>query len=194
MRVFLAAVLSLFVTLFVISAQQQEPSNPCSQPSRICDPRKFDEYGKLRWSDEEARLDNVAAELKLSSDNVVYLYAYNGRRGCIGEAQSCAARAKDYLVNKRGIESDRVIWRDGGHREDVVIEIWVEPRAAVAPYASPTVDPSEARLRVCKPRKQRGRSKSYAAPNNGMHPTPRHELSHARCMWARVMPSVMALP
>ena len=160
MKVFLTVVFCLSVMLSVASAQEQEPANPCSQPSRICDPRKFDEYGKLLWSDEEARLDNVAAELKLSPDNVVYLYAYNGRRGCIGEAQVRAARAKDYLVNKRGIESDRVIWKDGGHREDLVIEIWVEPRAAVAPYASPTVDPSEARLRRCKSLRQRGRSRS----------------------------------
>jgi hypothetical protein len=27
-------------------------------------------------------------------------------------------------------------------------------------------------------------------PNNGMHPTPHHEVFHVRCVWARVMPGV----
>src|SRR5918993_1481937 len=30
----------------------------------------------------------------------------------------------------------------------------------------------------------------HAAPNNGMHPTPRHAASQERRMWARVMPGV----
>jgi hypothetical protein len=40
---------------------------------------------------------------------------------------------------------------------------------------------------------ERGRSTHHAAPNNGMHPTPHHEVSHVRCLWARVMPGVSLL-
>ena len=158
MRLALTAVFLVCALFTPGSAQTQDPSDPATRG--IGDPRKFDEYGSLMWPDEKARLDNVAAELSLHSDEVVYLYAYNGRRGCVGEALARVTRAKDYLVKKRGIKSDRVIWKDAGHREDFVIEFWVEPRWASAPYASPTVDPSEARPRDCKHRKRRVRSKS----------------------------------
>jgi len=33
-----------------------------------------------------------------------------------------------------------------------------------------------------------------AAHNNGMHPTPHHEVSHVSCAGARVMPGVMSPP
>ena len=32
-----------------------------------------------------------------------------------------------------------------------------------------------------------------APPDNGLHPTPHHELSHVRCVGARVMPGVRRL-
>jgi hypothetical protein len=160
MRFILTIVFTLCLALAVGSAQESPMPNPCPQPSGICDPRKFDEYGNISLGDEKARLDNVAAWLKGNSDDVVYLYAYNGRRGCIGEAQARATRAKDYLVRGRGIESGRVTLQDGGHRQDLTIEVWVELRGANAPLVSPTVDPSEARPRACKHRKRRGRGKS----------------------------------
>ena len=157
---FLTIVFSLSVMLSAVGAQEQKSSSPCPAPSGICDPRKFDEYGDISPGDEKTRLDNVAVWLQGNPDDVVYLYAYNGRRGCIGEAQARVARAKDYLVTERGIVTERVVWKDAGHREELSIEIWVEPREADAPYVGPTVDPSEARLRDCKPRKRRARGKS----------------------------------
>jgi hypothetical protein len=159
MKLFLTIIFGVCVMTSAASVRGQEPSDPCPQPSHICDPRKFDEYGNLSFADEKFRLDNVAVGLKAEPDSVVYLYAYNGRRGCVGEAQARAARAKRYLVSERGIAPERVIRKDGGHREDLTIEVWVEPREAHEPYASPTVDPSEARLRDCKRRKRRGRGK-----------------------------------
>lgn len=160
MKLFLTIVISLCVGQSIANAQEQQPSDPCPQPSGICDPRKFDEYGNISFGDEKARLDNVAAWLKDDADDVVYLYAYNGRRGCIGAAEARAIRAKDYLVRERGIAPERVTWKEGGHREELTIEVWVEPREAKEPSASPTVDPSEARLRDCKHGKRRGRGKS----------------------------------
>ena len=34
---------------------------------------------------------------------------------------------------------------------------------------------------------------SNAAPNNGTHPTPRHEVSHVCCMWALVIGGIRLL-
>ena len=105
--------------------------------------RKIDEYGDLSPADEEARLDNFAAELKNDPDTIGYIISYAGRRARVNEAQERAARAKSYLMNKHGIEEGRLVIIDGGHREDRTVELYVNPRDASAPPASPTVDPSE---------------------------------------------------
>src|SRR5947207_5129205 len=88
----------LFVlTLFVASPLGDSvyaQTKPCP-PNVICDPRKFDEYGKLVWSDEKARLDNAAITLQRESPEIaMFLVAYAGRHACIGEAQKRNLRAK----------------------------------------------------------------------------------------------------
>ena len=160
----------------VVIAQTQEPPAPCTPESGICDPVKFDEYGTPSIRDEMARLDNVANQLQSEpKDFVVYLITYAGRRACVGEAQARALRAQNYLVSKRSIQPDRVIWLDGGYRESSTTEVWIWPRRAGTPYATPTVDQSEAKLRTCKPRpsNRRKRVRSPAAHNNRFQPTAR---------------------
>ena len=115
-----------------------------SQLAYICIlPRKIDEYGDLSPGDEKARLDNFAAELKNDPDTTGYIISYAGRRARVNEAQSRATRAKNYLVSGHGIVAGRVVIIDGGYREDRTVELFVIPRDATAPAASPTVDPSE---------------------------------------------------
>ncbi len=75
---------------------------------------------------------------------------------CAGEAKARAVRARNYLVKKQGIAADRVIWKDGGLRERLSIELWLRPRAAVPPQPTPTVDPADATVNSCRA-KGRGR-------------------------------------
>jgi hypothetical protein len=119
-------------------------------------PRKIDEYGNIRFNDEKARLDNFAIELQNDPTAQGYLICYGGRRGRTGEAQRRCDRAKDYLVNTRGISGDRIVTVDGGFKEDLTVELWVVPSGATAPTASPTVDPSEVK-QAPAPRRRRGR-------------------------------------
>ncbi|MDQ3805423.1 MAG: PKD domain-containing protein [Acidobacteriota bacterium] len=119
-------------------------------------PRKIDEYGNIRFNDEKARLDNFAIELQNDPTAQGYIIAYGGRRGRAGEAQRRADRAKDYLVNTRGISADRIVTVDGGFREDLTVELWIVPQGATAPTASPTVDPSEVQT-TAPARRRRGR-------------------------------------
>ncbi|HEV2706498.1 MAG TPA: hypothetical protein VGV59_11275 [Pyrinomonadaceae bacterium] len=105
--------------------------------------RKIDEYGNIRFNDEKARLDNFAIELQNNPGATGLIIAYGGRRGRAGEAQARAERARDYLVNQRGIEASRIQTLDGGYREDLTVELWIVPTGATPPTASPTVDPSE---------------------------------------------------
>jgi hypothetical protein len=118
-------------------------------------PRKFDEYGNIRFNDEKARLDNFAIALQNEPGSQGYIIAYGGRRGTAGEAQARADRAKNYLVNTRGIDAGRLVTVDGGYREDLTVELWIVPTGATPPAASPTVDASE--VQIVKPRARRRR-------------------------------------
>jgi hypothetical protein len=121
----------------------------------IVPPRKFDEYGNIRFNDEKARLDNYAIQLQNEPGSQGYIIAYGGRRGVAGEAQARADRAKNYLVNTRGLEAGRLVTVDGGYREDLTVELWIVPTGANPPSASPTVDASE--VKTIKPRARRRR-------------------------------------
>ena len=113
-------------------------------------PVKFDEYGDIRFNDEKARLDNYAIQLQNQPGSQAYIIGYGTCSGdglcshtsCI-VAQKRIERAKDYLVNTRGIDAGRIMTVDGGCRADVAVELWVVPTGATPPSANTTgaVDP-----------------------------------------------------
>jgi len=117
-------------------------------------PTKFDEYGDIRFNDEKARLDNYAIELQNQPGSQGTIVVFGS---CTGEAQARADRAKDYLVNTRGIDAGRLTTVDGGCREDLVVELWIVPSGASAPTPtnSATVDPCP-ECRRAAPRRRRG--------------------------------------
>jgi hypothetical protein len=94
---------------------------------------KFDEYGNIKFNDEKARLDNYAIQLQNQPGSQGYILAYGT---CAGEAQARADRAKDYLVNTRGIDAGRLVTVDGGCRSDLAVELWIVPTGATPPAAS----------------------------------------------------------
>jgi hypothetical protein len=98
---------------------------------------KFDEYGNVNFNDEKARLDNFAIQLQNNPSAQGYIIAYGGRRQRAGEAQARADRAKNYLVNTRGIDAGRIVTVDGGNRENLTVELWVVPTGAQPPAATP---------------------------------------------------------
>jgi hypothetical protein len=126
-------------------------TKPCP-PDFICDPRKFDEYGTIMWSDEKARLDNAAIALQRESpDIVMFLVAYAGPHACIGEARNRNVRAKNYLVAKRRVAPNRIVLMDGGYQNEPHVEVWILPRD-VKPYPHPTVDRNDVVLENCAKR------------------------------------------
>jgi hypothetical protein len=118
--------------------------------------RKFDEYGDIRFNDEKARLDNYAIELQNQPGSTGTIIVFGN---CAGAGQARADRAKDYLVNTRGIDAGRLTTVDGGCREDLVVELWIVPSgvAAPTPSNSATVDPCPECKRKATPRRRRGR-------------------------------------
>ena len=96
-------------------------------------PRRADEFGEIQRDDEKARLDNFAIALQNEPGAQGYIITYAGRRSRPGYAQKHGAFARDYLVNTRGIEANRIITLDGGYRESVSVELWIVPPGATPP-------------------------------------------------------------
>jgi hypothetical protein len=117
-------------------------------------PRKFDEYGNIRFNDEKARLDNYAIQLQNEPGSTGTIIVFGS---CVGEGQQRGDRAKDYLVNTRGIEAGRITVVDGGCRADLTVQLWVVPQGSAAPEVDTAgaVSPCPECRRA--PRRRRGR-------------------------------------
>ena len=107
---------------------------------------KYDEYGHIPISEEHKRLDDFALVLRAAPDDQGFIIAYAGLRAREGEAQAMAERAKNYLVNKRNIESARLKTVDGGYRKELAVELFVGGKGGAAPVPSPTVCPDEVQI------------------------------------------------
>ena len=130
-------VLSIVICLVAL------PSVPGQQP------RMFDEWGKISINDENARLDNLAVFLQKDQPTwVVYLMFYDSTRVCAGELNARATRAKKWLVT-RGIEKDRIIWKNAGYRENFTVEIWTWGPDVGEPSTYSTVSPTDVHVVNC---------------------------------------------
>jgi len=109
----------------------------CTSSVKVAPPpaRKFDEYGNIRFNDEKARLDNYAIQLQNEPGSTGTIIVYGS---CAGEAQQRGDRAKDYLVNTRGIEAGRITVVDGGCKSDLNVQLWIVPAGAAAPQVDTT--------------------------------------------------------
>lgn len=116
--------------------------------------RLIDSFGKIRVKDERARLDNFAIELQNDPVAQGYVIVYAGRYAKKGEAALVMKRVSTHLVRTRKLAKTRIITVDGGHRDDMTIDLWLVPSGAAPPTASPTVPPAE----VARTGKRRGAS------------------------------------
>ncbi len=97
-----------------------------SPPRR--DPHPLDRYGDLNFNDEQARLDNFAIQLQQEPDAIGYIVTYAGDHVSPNEARHRARRAKRYVVNRRGIEAERVVPVCGGRSDGLSTVLWTLPR------------------------------------------------------------------
>jgi hypothetical protein len=101
--------------------------------------REFDECINCTFDDQKARLDNLAVELQNDPSVYAHIIAYGGRTSPVGQVNRLMTRARDYLVNDRGIDNSRIVVVNGGYREGDSVELWIVPTGASAPRATPTV-------------------------------------------------------
>jgi hypothetical protein len=102
--------------------------------------RPFDQYGDINSEDETARLDNFAIQLQEEIAARGFVITYGGRTSFEGQARERARLAKDYLTREYNFVDERIVTIDGGYREDATVELWIVPREATPPTASPTLN------------------------------------------------------
>jgi hypothetical protein len=104
------------ITLKIYSPTEKEAALQCpSTRECIIDffP-KFDEYKKLSFEDEKARLDNYVIQMKnMLGRGAIVVVGEN--RAVRSKLLKRAERAKRYLVQKRGFEAGRFLIVDGGY-------------------------------------------------------------------------------
>lgn len=112
---------------------------------------------EVRWPDvnysdtslekKHVYLAYFAEQLQKSpSDATVYIIGYAGRRARVGEAQTRANQAKDYLTTKRGVDPKRIVIVDGGHRDPAGVELFIIRRGQPKPLSSPNVYPGDVKI------------------------------------------------
>ena len=119
--------------------------------------RKFDEFGDVNCEDEMSRLDNFAIHLQNdpSAKGLMIFYGgqrFRGRLPRRGEAAARSARLKPYLVQRRGLPSDRVILLNGGYAPEWKVELWIVPEGMTMPTPFSTVDATKVKFRKGKAR------------------------------------------
>jgi hypothetical protein len=119
--------LILILILSVVSYAQDARNRPLiPEVDYIVEP--FDRYGDISWGNEMARLDNFAVALQQDPRLIGYIIVYAAKVSCVGEAQRKGLRAKKYLVERRGVSGDRVIWKDAGYLEQPYVMLWGQIR------------------------------------------------------------------
>jgi hypothetical protein len=123
--------LLLLAALVAPLASAQEASDGAKQVAR-----KFDEFGELRGCDWGARFDNFAIQLQddLSMEGYVIVYGPEGEWS--GTGKNLLERIKDYFINTRGMEQERIKPIYGGRYKEmdqVWTELWLVPHGADAP-------------------------------------------------------------
>jgi hypothetical protein len=109
-------------------------------------PPVFKSYGDVALEREKLLLDNFAITLMDEQNRKGYIIAYAGKRARVGEARGRAERAKNYLVNVRRFEAERLYPIDGGYREEAIVELYVIPPGGCVPTPLPTVDPRDVQI------------------------------------------------
>jgi hypothetical protein len=117
-------------------------SYPIPLPPPICQ-CTFDQYGRINFEDEQARLDNFVIQIFNFPRSQGYIIAYAGKDSKKGEAAKRLLRAKAYLVSIRQMTAGRIVTIDGGYKETFQVDLIVVPPGAIAPIAMPTLSPSE---------------------------------------------------
>ncbi len=103
-------------------------------------PYKLFEFEEKYSEDLKTRLDLLVDILQKEPFLKGYIIVYGARVGRSYDVRKRRDRTQDYLLNFRGLILERFSVVEGGYRENPMFEIWLIPRDAPLPSATPTVD------------------------------------------------------
>src|SRR5689334_16977733 len=137
---------------------------------------------EVRWPDvyyrdtslekKQVYLNYFADLLKKSPpDSMVYIIGYAGRRARVGEAQTRASFAKDYLTQKRGVDSKQIVTIDGGYRDPAGVDLYLVRRGEAKPLAIPNMYPGNVEIIKAKGKNAR---QHHAFTSKGLYSSSRN--------------------
>lgn len=112
--------------------------------SRVVDrvmPRKFDEYGNLKFTEERSRLDQFARSLEKEPNGKGYIMVYDATDALRAEACKRGEKARNYLIKERGFQEEQIVVVNGGYREKRSVQLFIAPDGALPPMPAPTAAP-----------------------------------------------------
>lgn len=104
---------------------------------------KFDEFSFGTCESLVARLDNFSIAVNEYKTAAGLLYVYGGKVSRKGEVEMYVALIRNYLVKRRGVDTERLRILPGGYREEAGAELWIVPPGASSPDPAPYVSQKE---------------------------------------------------
>lgn len=120
--------------------------------------RKVDNFGYLPCGDFMGHLDAALSEQFYNPGSKIYVLYYEGKyhrsnvwnkklkrfeTKLVAPRQGNALKfAKEVVLyaKSRKFDVNKIVLVNGGHREELTLEMWIVPNGAAAPRAAPTVD------------------------------------------------------
>ena len=135
-----------------LSCGEYKYASPVEEGAKLASVEQYplDTYGDIPFEDAKARLDNFVIDLQMlrAEDRKWrgYIVVYAGRRAYEGEAKFKAECAKNYLIKVRGMDANSLIAADGGHRDELMVALYLTPRDVYPPVLMPTVSPKKVEI------------------------------------------------
>jgi len=140
--------ISIFFLVFCVSAQNKEA-------------RKIDEISSFCCEDVRIRLNTFLLELQNNPKAKGYFIFYGGKSHPVCNTNRTPKRGEIDIISTifknhvkfRNQDLGRVVWIDGGYRENWTAEFWIVPNDADAPKPTPTVKEKEIKFKRGKAKK-----------------------------------------
>jgi hypothetical protein len=92
---------------------------------------KFDEFGQIPCAQELTRLDSYGLQLKKLRDVFAVVAVIGGESDTReGEVVARLFGIRDYLIERQGLDRNRIVLLEGGFSEELRVQLWILPSEA----------------------------------------------------------------
>lgn len=108
---------------------------------------QIDEFGSLMCDDYLSHFDQAIFQSQINPTSKIYFYIYEGkeyyqgqfRDSALGSAKAKIESVKKYISKTRGISLKNFGFLRAGFRRKMTVEIWLVPKGALPPAATPSL-------------------------------------------------------